>query len=307
MEVKINSVQKAGVLSAVQFSTSNADQLEYKTGNGAIKLGIAQVNEVNESGNVNKLRVTNNSQHYLFFMDGDILSGAKQNRVLNTSLFIAPFSETEIPVSCVEKGRWNYKSKNFSSTNFTAPHNIRFNKNRQTTQSLRNRMNYSADQHSIWKEVDKYEKYYGYHSHTKDLTMLYEGSKINSEDLEKQLIKDKASNGLAVFVNKEIVCVDIFGRSDVLDEYFSKIIRSVGIEASFVKEKENTLFDESEVKYKTYEFLDKLEEVESQEYRSISAGYQKRFISDTISGFSLEFKKIPVHISALNLIGGNDE
>jgi hypothetical protein len=306
MEVKINSVQKAGVMSAVQFSTFNTDQLDYITGNIAIKLGIAQVNEVDESGKVNRLRVKNNSQHFLFFMDGDILSGAKQNRVLNTSLFIAPFSETEIPVSCVEKGRWNYKSKNFSSTNFTAPHNIRFNKNRQTTRSLRERMNYSADQHSIWEEVDKYQKDYGYDSHTKDLTMLFEKSQIKSEGFEKHFIKDKKSNGLAVFVNNEVVCADIFGRSDVLEEYFSKIIRSVGIEASVVKEKEYTLFDESEIKYKTFEFLDMLGDLKSEQYKSISAGHQKRFISDTVSGFSLEFKNIPVHISALNLIGGNN-
>src|SRR5690606_28769278 len=262
--------------------------------------------EVSEKGNVNNLSVKNESNYYLFFMDGDILSGAKQNRVLNTSLLIAPNSIVKIPVSCVERNRWSYKSKNFRSNNFTAPHNMQVYKNRQTTKNLKLKKDYSADQYSIWGEVDKYEKKYNYKSATNDLTLLYDKSHLDIDVFVSQINIDKESNGMAIFVNNKIVSVDIFSRGDVLSEYFHKLIYSVGVEASLLRTNPDNHFNESEIKYKTVEFLDNLETLEYEIYKSIGVGNQKRLISDNVSGFSLEFGNIQIHTSVLNLIGDNN-
>ena len=50
--------------------------------------------------------------------DGEELAGAKQNRVLNTSILLKEASETKIPVSCMERGRWSYASKGFSKIDY---------------------------------------------------------------------------------------------------------------------------------------------------------------------------------------------
>jgi hypothetical protein len=46
---------------------------------------------------------------------GEELVGSKQNRIVNTTMLIQAKSTPVIPVSCVEQGRWNYRSPRFSS------------------------------------------------------------------------------------------------------------------------------------------------------------------------------------------------
>ena len=46
----------------------------------------------------------------VLFLEGEELVGAKQNRILNTSVLIAAHTKSKIPVSCVEAGRWGYKT-----------------------------------------------------------------------------------------------------------------------------------------------------------------------------------------------------
>ena len=59
----------------------------------------------------------------VLFLEGEELVGAKQNRILNTSVLLPARSKIKIPVSCVERGRWAYKSKHFGSEAGTLPRN----------------------------------------------------------------------------------------------------------------------------------------------------------------------------------------
>lgn len=111
METIFKSVQSAKCLSVLQFEYGNVNSLDYISGNRAINEGIIHISEISDSGKVNSLKITNSSRSYVFFSDGDILEGGKQNRLLNTSVFIGPNSITIIPVSCVERGRWNYSGE----------------------------------------------------------------------------------------------------------------------------------------------------------------------------------------------------
>ena len=45
----------------------------------------------------------------LLLLDGEELIGAKQDRILNTTVLVAAHTEVTIPVSCVEQGRCGYR------------------------------------------------------------------------------------------------------------------------------------------------------------------------------------------------------
>ncbi len=63
----------------------------------------ARVTEVSEAGSVPFLRVANGADQPLLLLDGEELVGAKQNRILNTTVLVAAHTEVTIPVSCVER------------------------------------------------------------------------------------------------------------------------------------------------------------------------------------------------------------
>jgi hypothetical protein len=81
----------------------------------ALASGRFRISEVSEGGTVPRLLATNGTSSPVFLLDGEELTGAKQNRVLNVSIMLAPESTTEIPVSCVEAGRWRSESDSFSA------------------------------------------------------------------------------------------------------------------------------------------------------------------------------------------------
>src|SRR5437763_10855836 len=90
----------------------------YRLSEEALADGSAVVEEVTEGGSVPNLAVDNKGETLVLFVEGQERRGAKQNRVLNTSVLIAAKTKTVLPVSCVEQGRWRYVSKAFTSSDY---------------------------------------------------------------------------------------------------------------------------------------------------------------------------------------------
>src|SRR5262245_1840940 len=91
-----------------------ADPVDYRLSAEAVADGSVVVEESSDSGSVPTLRVTNKGERRVLFLEGEELRGAKQNRVLNTSVLIGAKAQTTIPVSCVEQGRWRFRTRQFT-------------------------------------------------------------------------------------------------------------------------------------------------------------------------------------------------
>ena len=83
-------VQNQGVISIAQLRDLPVNSLDYISVHRAFTEKLLKIEEVSESGNVNELLITNLSSKHIFIMDGDILKGAKQNRIVNSSILIGP-------------------------------------------------------------------------------------------------------------------------------------------------------------------------------------------------------------------------
>ena len=134
----------------------------------AIEDEMAVVEEVNEDGDVPHLCVTSTCDLPILIPEGEILVGAKQNRVVNVTVLVAPKARLTLPVSCVERGRWEYRSRHFHSE-FAAPPSLRSKKLRSVQRNRSQRQGTRSDQGEVWDEVDACLGGIGVHSDTASL------------------------------------------------------------------------------------------------------------------------------------------
>lgn len=297
MEARIIDVTSAVGLTAVQFTTSGCDTFDYITGARAIKQNLLEVKEFTDAGSVNRLIVLNKSDKLVFMMDGDILVGAKQNRVLNTSVLLAPRSKTVLPVSCVEQGRWNYVSKKFDAPDYAAPHALRSLKAEAVRSNLKMNKTFDADQGGVWKRVGEYQASHKFHSRTGDLSEIYDHKKATLHDILAKFYSVKGANGVALYRGKTFCGMDVFNRSGVLKEYFPKLIQGVALDLSASDEK--TSMAKGEPEYRTLGLLDEIELVEKQTYEAVGLGVEKRFEMPLASGLVLEYESRMIHLALL--------
>ena len=206
--------------------------MEFITLDEALAQRALVITEIDESGRVPELKVVNNSRQKILLLDGEELVGAKQNRVLNVTILLAPNSETLIPVSCIEQGRWSYASKEFSSANRTMSADLR----KKKTQSVHNRVresgSFASDQGEIWEEINlKFERSHVPPSPTMALSDLFEAKRETSEDYLKNFSPVEKQLGLAVFIDGNMAGVEFLGRHDKFQLLYHKLVSSYVMDA----------------------------------------------------------------------------
>uniref|UniRef100_A0A7V3E7E9 ARG and Rhodanese-Phosphatase-superfamily-associated domain-containing protein n=1 Tax=Ignavibacterium album TaxID=591197 RepID=A0A7V3E7E9_9BACT len=300
MDIQVHSFNKHRRLSVLQFSTPAFNTFEYISGPSAIEKNFVEVREVSITGSVNNLELVNLSDKYVFFMDGDILVGAKQNRVLNTSVFVAPNSKINLPVSCVEQGRWRAISDKFRPSEFLSPDKIRAKKLKSVNENLKKGRGHFADQGEVWNLVNEFSKEMAAFSESSDLDDII---KKNRESLDRFIDKfplNNLANGLAIFTDSNPLSIDIFNRTDIYQEYFSKRLRSAATDVFNLKEKENSI-TEAEARFKALNLFDELEKIQFTVHNGVGIGTEKRWDTDKIAAMELKHLEHLIHFTLLNL------
>ena len=305
MQVNLLSFQKHKRMSVVQFASREKNTLDYISGPLAVKNELVQVKEVSQSGSVNELFVFNLSDKFVFFMDGDILIGAKQNRVLNTSVLLAPNSKINLPVSCVEQGRWDNLSFLFHSSDNIAPSKLRANKARAVKESQERKEGSRANQYEVWSDVEEYAFSLKSPSPSMNLNYIYEKNRDSFDDFMKAFSIDQDANGLAVFTDNKLLFMDLFNRTDIYNEYFPKLLKSSAMEISLLEQKENKI-EQPEAYYKTNTLLDSVHSSLFTIHRGVGVGEEKRFSREDVTGFILNYNEHLVHLTALNIERKNE-
>jgi hypothetical protein len=230
-EVKIGAPIRHEALAVFPLFTESSSPIDYLLADEAIAAGTVTVEEVGESGSVPNLLVANQSDSRILFIEGEELRGAKQNRVLNTSVLVAAHSRTTIPVSCVEQGRWRYRSRQFGSSGSHSSPKLRSILKKTVSDSALRGAGHRSDQSQVWDEVTRQMDSLGSSSETSAMSDTFEYHSIPMAEFQQRLTYVEGATGLAVAVGNCVVAVDLFDQPATCKKAWSRLLSGVVLDA----------------------------------------------------------------------------
>lgn len=229
-EVRIADRICHGALAVFPLFTESKTSVDYLLSDEAISAGSVTVEEISESGSVPTLLVDNRADSAVLFLEGEELRGAKQNRVLNISLLVAPKNRTAIPVSCVEHGRWRHLSKHFASGSYSSS-KLRHILKKTVSRSAREGHGHTSDQGEVWKEVSRQMGSLGSHSPTGAMADTYDAFQGRLAEFREKLKYVEGASGLAVAVGSKVVSVDLFDKASTCQKVWNRLLEGVVLDA----------------------------------------------------------------------------
>lgn len=230
-EIAFENLTMLPLLADAQRASEPPGTPEYVVLDDALSLRLVEITEVSEQGSVPDLRVLNKGAQAVLIVDGEELVGAKQNRVVNLTILVPASTELTIPVSCVEAGRWRFRSKTFSSAPRTQYATGRAKKMTQVTASMRDVGVHRSDQAEVWHDIAEKCMRLDASSPTSAMEALFtrhaesiDGFVAACQPVDRQV-------GALFLVAGRVVGFDLFDRPETLRKVLPKLIRSVAIEA----------------------------------------------------------------------------
>ncbi|MEI7635748.1 MAG: DUF6569 family protein [Syntrophus sp. (in: bacteria)] len=294
--VKMLGEEKHGNLTIVPVVSSARDSgADVKTLDEALKSGSLSVTEASESGNVNRLHVVNKSKSFVFIMAGEILAGAKQDRILQSDVLIPPESgKVTVEAFCVEHGRWQYSSKGFYSMGQSA--NI----------GTRGAARQYRDQSQVWQKVAETNKAMAATAPTGSLAKSFDSPKYAAQkDEYKAKFKEITSRypemtGAIVLIKGKVLAADLFSNHRIFQNLWEKLLDSYIMEAISAEGIEVKSDFTSAVS-----FMEAARKATVKYVKTPGAGFNIDLASATITGSGVIKGDIPMHLDIFPIIEGD--
>lgn len=290
-QLELGEPQSFESLTIIPIFSGNGDFPKYLTLKEALEKGLLTVQELSEGGSVPQLKAINRADLAVLILAGEELAGAKQNRVINTTILLRKKSETVIPVSCTEHGRWSYVSSQFRDSDVVMSPNLRSSHLATVGASLKGFKKFDSDQGMVWNSIKSFSEKAGVNSVTGAMRDVYESK---TSDLEKYLSAFPylpCQKGLIAIFNGEVIGLDYVSLETAYATLHSKLVKSYAMDAILQgKKKENR-----PNMAKARGFLKRLMESTVKKYKSIGHGWDHRYEGKGFVGSALVYKKQAIH------------
>jgi len=265
----------------------------------ALDKGFLEIAEVSEGGSVPTLKAINKSALPIILLDGEEVEGAKQNRIMNTTILLTPHQETLIPVSCTERGRWGYggNRRQFQDSSNMMSFGGRSRKSSRVRKSLQERKLFDAKQSIVWNDIEQLHFSSGSSSRSSTRAMkdAYEHRKPDIEDYTKAFPYQEGQKGLIVFNNGKLAGMDFVSRSDSYSDVHDKLIKSHVIDTLHAKE---SPIDTTALQMEAIQLLNQLPQMTSEGFDSVGLGKDYRLENTAAESAVLVYQDTIVHCSA---------
>ena len=290
-QLEPGELQRFGNLAIIPLLATVEDGPAYLTLQEAMAQGLLTVTEVAEGGSVPELKVLNRANLPVLLLDGEELTGAKQNRALNTTILLKEQTETIIPVSCTEHGRWSYTSREFSDSGTVMSRKIRTVRQESVRESLASSRSFRSDQGEVWREIAEMSEQAGAQSSTGAMRDVFERRRAELHEYLQAFPSMPRQAGLLVFVHGQAVGFDTVSLTSAYRVLHPKLVQSYAMDALLDRAKKG---GQPSIK-KAKAFLDEAAVCHGEAYPSVGYGTDYRFRGPRLVGSALFFDETVIH------------
>jgi hypothetical protein len=276
-------------------------RVDYITLSEALEGQLLTVTEVTQGGSVPELKVVNDSDRPVLLLDGEELAGAKQNRVLNTTVLVPGKQSVVIPVSCTEQGRWTYASPTFHESGNVMARSIRSRKNQSVSDSLNASASFRSDQGGVWDGIADLQQATASHSPTQAMRDVYESQKDDLNEALKAFPLQAGQFGFLALINGEAAGLDFVSLAPAFGRLHGKLVKSYIMDALPSRKRRKKVHDPAELVKAAKAFLERTTGCEERVFKSVGSGDDCRFKGPRIAGSALVCGETVIHTAFFQL------
>jgi hypothetical protein len=206
---------------------------DYVLGAQAMATGMLRVEEL-DGGTVPRLLARNLAGLPALLLGGEHLEGARQNRILTTTVLLPPHRDTVIPVACVEQGHWGYEGRQeFAPAPHFAFAGLRARSTQSVSASMRGGQGPVADQGTVWQAVaERHAQVVGAPARTGAMREAFDRHRPTVESMVLAIGRPEAiQTGVAGCVGGRVVALDAFDRPEVLNAVWDRLVAGYALDA----------------------------------------------------------------------------
>lgn len=292
-QTRVGTPLHLGSLTMIPLYGPALPEPDYLTLAQSLETGLVSITETSEAGSVPRLRAENRGSRPILLVDGEELVGAKQNRILNLSILLPGSRVTDIPVSCVEQGRWGYRSRHFSDSDNPLYPSARRQKVADVSLSIQHG-DRVANQSALWSDIERKRRRHGTASETGAMGDIYQSQHARIRDYLQAFSARPEQTGAAFGLNGTVRGIELFDSPRTLATYLPKLIRSWGLDALEQEQAQ----EEPVAAWEVSTALARLAEAEVRRFPSLGLGEDLRFGGQGDPGAALEYEGRVVHLVA---------
>ena len=260
----------------------------------AIETGEASrlaVDELDEPS-VNALRVRNPGDKPVLVVEGEHFLGGKQNRAVNVTVLVPALRDLDIPVSCLEQGRWGRRRAARRDEAFTATR-VRAAKNAGVAASMHRSGSRDGDQGAVWREVDEMLNRASVQSATAAAADVrraaHRSQPSRAATIEKLAARGPLPGqcGIVVVHGRWVTAMDLFGAPHLLAAHWGALIRSHLLESPVATGRPSATA--------VLEVVRRFASARAQETPGVGLGVEHRVTGDRVAGHALTLNGAIVH------------
>ena len=232
VQITVAEPTVVGSLAVFPLIADREPSVRYVSFAEAVQRG-ATVKELDGGASVNDLVVRNPLDLPVLLYEGEEVLGAQQNRTFDVSALVAANSVLQVPVSCVEAGRWDGARHNesFVPAPQTANPRLRRMKNAQARASLAAGLDARAVQGEVWREVAETAGRHGVNSGTGAMHDVFERRREQLDEVARAVQMCCSQVGMLAAIGGRFVVLDHVSEVEAFAALHGPLVQGYALDA----------------------------------------------------------------------------